>query len=52
MELYREDYYQDMDLAEPDDFSSSYDLMLVNRQTVIFEKIYKMLLELCSAEEK
>ena len=52
MELYREDTYQDLDNCKTSDFCSSYDLMLMNKQMVIFEKIYDILLELYLDEKE
>ena len=52
MELYREDTYQDLDNCKIYDFCSSYDLMLMNKQMVIFEKIYDILLELYLDEKE
>lgn len=50
MELYREDYYQDYDNKKEFDFSSSHDLMNMNRQIIIFEKVYEILRELYTVE--
>lgn len=52
MELYREDYYQDYDNKKDYDFSSSHDLMNMNKQIVIFEKVYEILGELYIFEQE
>lgn len=51
MELYREDYYQDINKCDKYHLCSSYDLMEMNKQIVIFEKVYEILIELFSYEK-
>lgn len=52
MELYREDYYQDYDNKKEYDFSSSHDLMNMDKQLVIFQKVYEILGELYIIEQE
>lgn len=52
MEMYREDYYQDYDTHEKYKFSSSFDLMNMNLQIIIFREVYNILLDIYSDEKK